>query len=192
MFIDYLTLMMVAVVTGSLLAAFYGWRYLEAPAEAVRPWGWSFLAIGLVLAIPALHLTLTWPLPGGNNIIMGEPAVYFGVLLAVAGLVILQGHDLRPLAWLSLPGGVVLVTIAIAILQHSLTRSPVTWAIAYAAIGIGAILVPFAYRVPVLRPIAALLLVIGAAIFAFGTIGAYIEHPGPDNFGKWRPLPMRS
>jgi putative membrane protein len=179
-------------VTGALLAAFYGWRYLEAPAEKVRPWGWSFLAVGLVLALPALHLTLTWPLPGGNNIIMGEPAFYFGVLLAVAGLVILRGHDLRPLAWLSLPGGVALVTIAVAILQHNLTRSPVMWAIAYAAIGIAAILVPFAYRVPVLRPIAGILLVVGAAIFPFGAIGAYIEHPGPDNFGKWQPLPMRS
>ncbi|MBO9360160.1 MAG: DUF981 family protein [Thermomicrobium sp.] len=61
MFIDYLTIMMVAVVVGALLAAWYGWRFLDAPAELVRPWGWSFLATGLLLAIPALHLTLTWP-----------------------------------------------------------------------------------------------------------------------------------
>jgi putative membrane protein len=74
MFIDYLTVMMVAVVSGTLLAGFYGWRLLDAPPATTRSWGWSFLAVGLLLAIPALHLTLTWPLPGGNNIIMGEPA----------------------------------------------------------------------------------------------------------------------
>ncbi len=192
MFIDYLTIMMVAVVVGTLLAAWYGWRFLDAPAELVRPWGWSFLATGLLLAIPALHLTLTWPLPGGNNIIMGEPALYFGVLLSLAGLIILIGHDLRPLAWLSLPGGIVLVVIAGAILQHGLTRSPAMWAIAYGTIGIAGMLVPVSFRIPPLRLIAAGLLVVGAAIFAIGAVGAYLEHPGPDNFGQWRPLPLRS
>jgi putative membrane protein len=158
MFIDYLTIMMVAVVVGTLLAAWYGWRFLDAPAELVRPWGWSFLATGLLLAIPALHLTLTWPLPGGNNIIMDEPALYFEVLLSLAGLIILIGHDLRPLAWLSLPGGIMLVVIAGAILQHGLTRSPVMWAIAYGAIGIAGILLPVSFRVPSLRLFAAVLL----------------------------------
>lgn len=191
MFIDYLTLMMVAVVTGALLTGWYGWRLLAAPAEVQQSWGWSFIAVGLLLAIPALHLTLTWPLPGGNNIIMGEPALYFGVLLTLAGLIILRGQDLRPLAWLALPGGIALLTISIAILQHGLTRSPTLWAIAYAAFGIAAVLVPFAFRFPVLRPIVAILLLVGAAIFAFGTLGAYLEHPGPEQFGKWRPLPMR-
>lgn len=191
MFIDYLTVMMVAVVSGTLLAGFYGWRLLDAPPATTRSWGWSFLAVGLLLAIPALHLTLTWPLPGGNNIIMGEPGLYFGLLLALAGVALLREYDLRPLAWLSLPGGVVVVTIAGAILQHGLTRSPALWATAYAVIGVAAILVPFAFRVPALRLVAAALLVIGAAIFAFGTIGAYLEHPGPEQFGQWRPLPMR-
>ncbi len=123
-------------MTGPLLAAWYGWRFLDAPAELVRPWGCSFLATGLLLAIPALHLTLTWPLPGGNNIIMGESALYLGVLLSRAGPVIVLGHDLRPLAWLSLPGGIVLVVNAVAILQHGLTRSPAMWAIADGAIDI--------------------------------------------------------
>lgn len=59
-----------------------------------------------------------------------------------------------------------------------MTRDLVLWATAYAVIGIAAILVPFAFRVPALRLVAAALLVIGAAIFAFGTIGAYLEPPG--------------
>ncbi|MBO9306484.1 MAG: DUF981 family protein [Thermomicrobium sp.] len=84
-----------------------------------------------------------------------------------------------------------LVVIAGAILQHGLTRSPVMWAIAYGAIGIAGMLVPVSFRVPSLRLIAAVLLV-GAAIFAIDAVGAYLEHPGPDNFGQWRPLPLRS
>ncbi len=151
-----------------------------------------FLSLGITLAIPAVHLTLTWPLPGGNNIIMGEPALYFGVLLAIAGSAVLTGHDVRPLAWLSLPGGVIALACAGAILTHGMTRSPGLWAVAYAAIGAAAILVPFAVRLRWLRLVVALLLLVGAAIFLFGAIGAYREHPGPESFGKWRPLPMRS
>jgi putative membrane protein len=82
-----------------------------------------------------------------------------------------------------------LVVIAGAILQHGLTRSPVMWAIAYGAIGIAGILVPVSFRVPSLRLIAAVLLVVGAAICAVGIGGTAREHPRPDDCGFSWPRP---
>ncbi len=191
MFIDYLTLMMIAVVMGTVSVAVYGNRYLEAPREVQRSWAYVFWFTGLLLGLPGFFIIFGWPLPGAYNIVMGEPAVFFGSLLFLAGLVLWRGDDLGPLSWMSLFGGGILLALVVAILRYDLTRSASLWALGYGVIGLAAVLTPFAYKNPGLRPVVGALLLIGALIFAIGGYGGYIDHTAKDAFGRWVPLPMR-
>jgi hypothetical protein len=92
MYVDYLTVMMVAVVAGAVLTIIYGLMFLEAPLADQRPWGWAFAVVGLLLGVTGLHLVLSWPLPGAYNIVMGELALYFGLLLLSTAFAIRAGE----------------------------------------------------------------------------------------------------
>ena len=94
MFVDYLTVMMVAVVAGAVVTIVYGLMFLDAPLADQRPWGWAFGIVGLLLGVTGLHLVLTWPLPGAYNIVMGEPALYFGLVLLGTAFAIRAGESL--------------------------------------------------------------------------------------------------
>ena len=196
MFVDYLTVMMVAVVAGAVLTIVYGLMFLDAPLADQRPWGWAFGIVGLLLGVTGLHLVLTWPLPGAYNIVMGEPALYFGLVLLGTAFAIRAGESLMPLAVLAIFGGIANIFLSIAMLVHGLSRNPPLWALAYAAIGLAAVLSPLVvHRVRTLRwvpLVAGGLLAIGALIFALGGYGAYLEHTSAEGgFGKWVPPAMR-
>jgi putative membrane protein len=196
MFVDYLTVMMVAVVAGAVLAIVYGLMFLEAPLADQRPWGWAFGVVGLLLGLTGLNLVLNWPLPGAYNIVMGEPALYFGLVLLGTALAIRAGESLMPLAVLAFFGGIANIFLSIAMLVHGLSRNPPLWAVAYAAIGLAAMLAPLVvHKVRALRwarLVAGVLLAIGVLIFALGGYGAYLEHTSAEEgFGKWVPPAMR-
>jgi putative membrane protein len=196
MFVDYLTVMMVAVVAGAVLTIVYGLMFLDAPLADQRPWGWAFGIVGLLLGVTGLHLVLTWPLPGAYNIVMGEPALYFGVVLLGTAFAIRAGESLMPLAVLAIFGGIANIFLSIAMLVHGLSRNPPLWALAYAAIGLAAVLAPLVvHKVRALRwvpLVAGGLLAIGALIFALGGYGAYLEHTSAEGgFAKWVPPAMR-
>ena len=196
MFVDYLTVMMVAVLAAAALTIAYGLMFVEAPLADQKPWGWAFGIVGLLLGATGLHMVLTWPLPGAYNIVMGEPALYFGLVLLGTAFAIRAGENLMPLAVLALFGGVANIFLSIAMLVHGLTRNPPLWALAYAVIGLAAILSPLiVHRVRGLRwapMVAGGLLAIGALIFALGGYSAYLEHTSTDaGFGKWVPPVMR-
>jgi len=195
-FVDYLTVMMVAVVAAAVLTIAYGLMFLEAPLADQKPWGWAFGIVGLLLGATGSHMVLTWPLPGAYNIVMGEPALYFGFVLLGTAFAIRAGESLMPLAVLAIFGGLANIFLSIAMLVHGLSRNPPLWAFAYAAIGLAAILSPLVvHRVRALRwapLVAGGLLAIGALIFALGGYGAYLEHTSADEgFGKWVPAAMR-
>ena len=196
MFVDYLTVMMVAVVAGAVTTIVYGLMFLDAPLADQRPWGWAFGIVGLLLGVTGLHLVLTWPLPGAYNIVMGEPALYFGVVLLGTAFAIRAGESLMPLAVLAIFGGIANIFLSIAMLVHGLSRNPPLWALAYAAIGLAAVLAPLVvHKVRALRwvpLVAGGLLAIGALIFALGGYGAYLEHTSAEGgFAKWVPPAMR-
>jgi putative membrane protein len=196
MFVDYLTVMMVAVVAGAVITIVYGLMFLNAPLADQRPWGWAFGIVGLLLGVTGLHLVLTWPLPGAYNIVMGEPALYFGLVLLGTAFAIRAGESLMPLAVLAIFGGIANIFLSIAMLVHGLSRNPPLWALAYAAIGVAAVLAPLVvHKVRAVRwvpLVAGGLLAIGALIFALGGYGAYLEHTSADEgFGKWVPPAMK-
>jgi putative membrane protein len=196
MFVDYLTVMMVAVVAAAVLTIAYRLMFLEAPLADQKPWGWAFGIVGLLLGATGSHMVLTWPLPGAYNIVIGEPALYFGLVLLGTAFAIRAGESLMPLAVLAIFGGIANIVLSIAMLVHGLSRNPPLWAFAYAAIGLAAVLSPLVvHRVRALRwvpLVAGGLLAIGALIFALGGYGAYLEHTSADaGFGKWVPSAMR-
>ncbi|WP_026413273.1 DUF981 family protein [Actinomadura oligospora] len=86
----YNTIMAVAAGAGLLLVVGLARRLLSP--HRVEPAGWAlaFTALGLVLTLTGLHMTLTWPLAGQgfpfDNVIFGEPSLAFGVMLLVAAL----------------------------------------------------------------------------------------------------------
>jgi uncharacterized membrane protein len=53
-----------------------------------RAWAWTFGTLGGLLVVMSLHLNFVWPLPGVANIVFGEPALLFGVLLVTAAVII--------------------------------------------------------------------------------------------------------
>ncbi|ROO86213.1 putative membrane protein [Actinocorallia herbida] len=86
----YNTIMAVAAGAGLLLVVGL-WRRLAEPAGELHTEGFAlaFGVLGTILTLTGLHMTLTWPLAAGgfpfDNIVFGEPALAFGVLLLGAG-----------------------------------------------------------------------------------------------------------
>lgn len=87
----YNTVMAVAAGAGLLMVVALLRRITSGTGE-LEPAGWAlgFGVVGTILTLTGLHMTLTWPLaPGGfafDNIIFGEPALAFGVMLLAAAL----------------------------------------------------------------------------------------------------------
>ena len=61
MFVDYLTVMMVAVLAAAALTIAYGLMFVEAPLADQKPWGWAFGIVGLLLGATGLHMVLAAP-----------------------------------------------------------------------------------------------------------------------------------
>ena len=103
----YNTIMAVAAGAGLLMVVALARRVLSTdPAfegdHGFEPAGWALGlgTVGLILTLTGLHMTLTWPLAAGgfpfDNVIFGEPALAFGVLLLAAALYLWRhGHDLQ-------------------------------------------------------------------------------------------------
>lgn len=89
----YNTIMAVAAGAGLLLTVELG-RRLVAPRAVLHTEGWALAygVLGTILTLTGLHMTLTWPLAAGgfpfDNIIFGEPALAFGVLMLFAALLL--------------------------------------------------------------------------------------------------------
>lgn len=85
----YNTIMSLAAGAGLILLVRLARDLLAAPAEtSAEGYALSFGVLGTILFATGLHMTLTWPLAPDfafDNIVFGEPALLFGVmLLAVA------------------------------------------------------------------------------------------------------------
>lgn len=94
----YNTIMAVAVGAGLIGLVLLGRELLHAPQEvSTDGWGLAFGALGLILFVTGLHMTLTWPLAAGgfpfDNIIFGETSLAFGVLLLASAVYLWRrGH----------------------------------------------------------------------------------------------------
>ncbi|WP_316528476.1 DUF981 family protein [Kitasatospora brasiliensis] len=84
----YNTVMALCAGAGLLLVVALGRLLLTDRAVVPDAWAMGFGALGVILFATGLHMTLTWPLAGQgfafDNVVFGEPALGFGVLLLFA------------------------------------------------------------------------------------------------------------
>lgn len=82
--------MSVAAGAGLLLVVLLGWQLLKNAREVpTEGYAMAFAVLGSILTLTGAHMTLTWPLAPTfpfDNIIFGEPALAFGVLMLVAAM----------------------------------------------------------------------------------------------------------
>lgn len=184
--IDYLAVMLVTVGIGLALLAFY---LYFAPDESRRQtWGGGFLVVGLVLFLLALHIDLYWILPGSYNIAFGEPALLFGAIYGIAGILLLMKQDLLGPAVVGFFAGIVPVVVGIRLMNMGMTNNPTLSGLGYIFAGLGGMLsLPaIGYRNQRgLVYIAVLVLLVAAVIFAYMGYGAFWSHLAA--FAKYAP-----
>jgi putative membrane protein len=190
MFIDYLTLIMLNLVAGTVLLVYYLWKGMNEADQ--RPYASAFAGIGLIALITGLHITLSWPLPGSYNIGFGEPTVLFGVIFLTAALSLSQGWDLFPTTILAFFAGFYALLVGLRILSLGMTQSPSVAAIGFVTSGLAGIFagpyLKFFRGKKIWLTLAIIVLLVSAAVWAFlfgMSLWGHLEA-----FAKWIPPTM--
>jgi putative membrane protein len=190
MFIDYLTLIMINMVAGTVILAYYLWKGIDEPNP--RPYASAFGGVGLLALILGLQFSLSWPLPGSYNIAFGEPTTLFGLVFLMAGVSISQGWDLIPVSIFAFFAGVDALLVGVRVLSLGLTQEPLFSAVGFIFAGLGGIFAApffmFFRNNKTFRLLAVLVLLATAAIWAFTFYGALWGHLA--SFAKWVPSTM--
>ena len=191
MFIDYLTVVMINLVAGLFILAWFLWKGLDAQDR--KPWAAAFFGVGLLSFITGLHMSFTWPFPGGYNIIFGDTTTLFGLAFLVAALALWQGWDLFPASLVGFFAGIPAVIYGFRVINLGLTQSPTISGLGFILAGVSGVLsAPFLLwfkNNKVVRWIAILVLLAAAAVWFVEVSGATWAHPV--SFGKWVPATMK-
>jgi putative membrane protein len=188
MFVDYLTLMLANMGAALFLLALYMAFFFEKDPKKAVP---GFLLTGGLALITGLMMSLTWPLPGSNNILMGEPTVLLGAVFFMAGLSLHFGWNLLTVGVFAFGSGGVAILLGIRILDMNLTKEPVLAAIGYIVAGLAAVLSLPAIALPKMkwiRWVVAIVAVVAAGIWVFTAFTSYWAHI--DSFKTWKPDAM--
>ena len=190
MFIDFLTLVMINMVAGTALLAWYLWKGLDEKDQ--RPYAAGFFGVGLIALIAGLQLSFTWPLPGSYNIGYGDTTTLFGVVFLITALALWQGWDLLPVSIYAFFAGIDAVIVGLRILSLQLTQEPLLSGVGFILAGLGGLFsAPFFLwfrNNRTARMVGVLLLVITAGIWAFTFYGSLWGHLA--SFSKWVPTTM--
>ncbi|GGP20092.1 hypothetical protein GCM10007981_06770 [Thermocladium modestius] len=194
-FIDYLTAMMTLSIAVDLAAIYMAYRLSNpiqredsAGMEEIKSIGLTLLALSLPTLIYGLSMSITWPLPGGYNLLFGDPFAYLGVVALMGGLLLYFSPTKLKAA--SLPVGFLsLITIVYgaSILTHGLTSEPTLAFAFYLFEGLGGIsmaLLLFKQNKAIAYATMALL-AIAAIIILIVDGGAIFQHPAL--FAKYAP-----
>ena len=190
MFINYITLMLINMVSGLFLLAAYVYSGLSDPHQ--KRWIPGFGMTGAIALTTGLHMIFTWPVRGSFNIAFGEMSVLFGILFLGACLAIALAYDLITVAVYGFFAGVAALLVGVRIINLGLTKQPLLSGIGFILTGLGGIFAaPTLYLNTnrTLRVVGAIVLVVAALIWAFTGYLAYWGHMA--DYSNWKPLPMR-
>ncbi len=190
MFIDFLTLVMINLVAGTVLLAYYLWRGIDE--EDQRPYAPAFLLTGLVSLVAGLQISFNWPLPGSYNVGYGDTTTLFGVVFLATGLALWQGWNLVPISIYAFFAAIDALIVGFRILSLNLTKEPLISAAGFVLSGLSGLGVfPFLMwfrKNQTVRWIGILLLV-GTAVFwgvtFYGSLWGHME-----SFAKYVPATM--
>ncbi len=185
MFVDFLTLMLVNLVAGLLLLALHLVFFIERDPKRLAP---GFLLTGFLGTTTGLYMVLKWPLPGAHNIAFGEMGLLFSALFLFAGLALLLEWDLLGLGIYGVLASLAALVVGVRILNKGMTAAPLLSFLGFLFTGVGGILTLPAYALRkslTFRVVVAVLLLLGAAIWAFTGYGSYWAHL--ESFAKYFP-----
>jgi len=190
MFIDFLTLVMINLIAGTVLLAFYLWKGIDEKDQ--RPYAAGFFAAGLISLITGLQLSFKWPLPGSYNIAFGDTSTLFGVVFLATSLALWQGWDLIPVSIYAFFAGAEAILVGYVIMSQKLTQEPLLSALGFFLAGLGGVgAFPFFMWFKdnkAVRWVAIAILVVTAALWAVTFYGSVIGHMA--SFAKWVPTTM--
>jgi putative membrane protein len=190
MFIDYLTLVMINLVAGSVLLAYYLWKGIDEKDQ--RPYAAAFFVTGLVSLVTGFQLSFTWPLPGSFNVGYGDATTLFGVVFLGTAIALWQGWNLIPVSIYSFFAGVDAIIVGLRLYSLKLGQEPLVAAIGFVLAGLGGVCAfPFLQWFrdnKTVRWIAIAVLVVTAGIWAVTFYAALWGHMA--SFAKWVPATM--
>ncbi len=190
MFIDFLTIVMINLVAGSVLLAYYLWKGMGQQDQ--RPYAAAFFVTGMVGLITGLQLAFTWPLPGSFNVGYGDATTLFGVVFLGAAISLWQGWNLIPVSIYSFFAGIDAIIVGIRLYSLKMGQEPLLAAVGFILAGLGGVgAFPFLQWFKgnkTVRWIAILVLLASAAIWAVTFYGALWAHMA--SFAKWVPSTM--
>ena len=190
MFIDYLTLVMINLVAGTVLLAYYLWKGLDEADQ--RPYAAAFFVTGLVSLVTGFELSFTWPLPGSFNVGYGDATTLFGVVFLGTAIALWQGWNLIPVSIYSFFAGIDAIIVGIRLYSLQLGQEPLIAAVGFILAGLGGVgAFPFLQWFrdnKTVRWIAIAILVVTAGIWAVTFYSALWAHMA--SFSKWVPATM--
>ena len=190
MFIDYLTLVMINLVAGTVLLAYYLWRGVDEKDQ--RPYAAAFFIVGLVGLVTGLQLSFTWPLPGSFNVGYGDCAALFGAVFMAASISLWQGWDLLPVSIYAFVAGIDAIIVGFSLYANKLGQEPLLAAVGFILAGLGGLgAFPFFMwfkNNKAVRWLAIIILLVAAVIWAVSFYGALWDHMTA--FAKYVPATM--
>lgn len=175
--IDYVTLLLINMVSALVVLAFFLWWGLAR--EDARHWAPVFGISGLVATVAGFAMTFTWPIPEPFSMAYGETSVLLGVLLLGASWAIARGWNLLPLGIYAFFAGLVAIVIGVRFIHLSLTPMPLVPAAGFILTGLGGVcawIVLWKRDARALRLAGALVILAAAAIWALTAYMAYWGH----------------
>ncbi len=190
MFIDFLTLIMINMVGGTVLLAYYLWRGIDEANQ--RPYAAGFFGVGLLALVTGLQLSFTWPLPGSYNVGYGDATTLFGVVFLITALALWQGWSLIPVSIYAFFAAIDALIVGIRIWSLQLTKEPLISAVGFvlagfAGLGVFPFLMWFREN-KIVRWIGILLLLGTALLWGITFYGSLWDHMA--SFSKWVPATM--
>lgn len=175
--IDYLSLMLINMVSALVVLAVFLWWGLGR--EDTRSWAPVFGISGLVATVCGFVMTFTWPIPKPFNSIYGETSVLLGVLFLGAAWALARGWNLLPLGIYAFFSGLVALVIGVRLIHLSLTPAPLLPGAGFILTGLGGVCawaILWRPDIQASRALGALVMLAAAVIWASTAFIAYWSH----------------
>jgi putative membrane protein len=192
--IDYVTLLLVNMVSALVVLAFFLWCGLGR--EDAGHWAPAFGISGLVATVAGFAMTFTSPIPKPFSMAYGEMSVLLGVLFLGTAWALVRGWSLLPLSIYAFVAGGAAILLGVRFIALSLTPMPLlpgTGFILTGLGGVGAGVVLWKHDVKALPLAGALVMLAAAAIWAFTAGMAYWAHMKVEPLSRtttsWLPPP---